>query len=368
MIPVHRPLLPTKKCLEPYLDEIDHARWYSNFGSLVNKFESRLANHFGVAHEMLTTAANGTLMLISIMKALNIPENSLCIMPAWTFVATAAAACYAGLIPYFVDVDQNSQALQPFKVKEQLYLIKQRIGVVIVVAPFGAPIDRVAWDNFSDETGIPVIIDAAAAFDVITTIPQMSVGKSPMMVSMHATKVFGIGEGGLVLSIDAQLIKKIKLNTSFGFNAYCESLTIGYNAKLSEYTAAMGLAALDNWEHTRSQWIKVRDKYILELDKHEIAHWFSSNWISGTCNVILPDYADAAMSYLRKAEIDTRKWWGNGCHQHQAYLHFPRSDDLSVTEWLSLSVLGVPFTLDLESSTTEYICSHLKEMQRIIDG
>src|SRR5580658_9772275 len=97
MIPVHRPLLPASDLILPYLKEIDRARWYSNFGPLLVKFENRLAEHFGIAPENLTTAANGTLMLVSILSSLNIPENSLCIMPSWTFIATPAAACYAGL-------------------------------------------------------------------------------------------------------------------------------------------------------------------------------------------------------------------------------------------------------------------------------
>lgn len=361
-IPVHRPKLPTRELIAPYLEQIDRERWYSNFGPLVAKFENKLADHFGVTNKMLTTAVNGTLMLVSIIKALNIPDNKLCIMPSWTFVATAASACYAGLTPYFVDVDKTSQALDPVKLKQQLKSITHPVGCVMIVAPFGAPIDRARWDEFSDETGIPVIIDAAAAFDAVSNLSQMSIGKSPMMISLHATKSFGIGEGALVLSKNIKLINDIKLNTNFGFNSNREALTIGYNAKLSEYAAAVGLAAFDNWELTYNSWKSVRDTYIEELTRIGVEHWFSSDWVASTCNIIIPDKAEFVSRYLNEAGIDTRRWWHNGCHHQQAYQAFPREKKLETTEWLSRSVLGLPFAVDLEPKIIKYICTTLNLM------
>jgi len=360
LIPVHRPQLPTKNLIVPYLEKIDDARWYSNFGPLLIQFENRLAKHFNLANEMVVTAANGTLLLISIIKALGIPENTLCVMPSWTFTATPAAACYAGLIPYFVDVDKTTQSLDPLPLKAKLSLIDQPIGAVIVVAPFGAPIDAHAWNLFSEETGIPVIIDAAAAFDAVSSVPCMSIGKSPVMISLHATKTLGIGEGGVALSTDSHLIRKIKLNTSFGFNANRESLVIGYNAKLSEYAAAVGLAALDNWEQTRSQWATVRDEYIKELYDGGIEYWLAKEWVTSTCNIIIPMQAEKMMQQLREQGIDTRKWWGNGCHEHQAYQRFFKEKNLENTKWLSQSMLGLPFAVDLDAQTIKAICHIVK--------
>lgn len=359
MIPVHRPRLPSSKLILPYLDEIDAARWYSNSGPLLMRFEKRLANHFGTEPSMLTTAANGTLMMVSILRSFNIPDQSLCIMPSWTFVATPAAACYSGLIPYFVDVDRDTQTLQPAALKAQLSDTSKPIGAVIVVAPFGAPVDRKSWDEFTAETGIPVIIDAAAAFDTVRELPEISIGNTPVMISLHATKIFGIGEGGLVLSTDADLVKKIKLNTSFGFNGNREALLVGYNAKLSEYSAAVGLASLDDWENTRNSWAIVRDNYIENLDKINVEHHLSREWVSSTYNIILPEKAEIIAAELQASGIDTRKWWGNGCHQHAAYEKFPTAKDLSNTDWLAQSVLGLPGAVDFEPRLVKQVTDTL---------
>lgn len=365
MIPVHRPKLPPFELISRYLKEIDEARWYSNFGPLLGQFEARLAAHFGVTNNMLASAANGTLMLVAILKAWNIPQNSLCIMPSWTFVATAAAAHYAGLVPYFVDVNHIDQTLDPVVLKRQLASLDEPVGAVIVIAPFGAPVDREAWDIFTSETGIPVIIDAAAAFDTVGINSLMKPGKSPMMISLHATKVFGIGEGGIVLSTDKELVSRIRRVTSFGFNGNREAISLGFNAKLSEYSAAVGLASLDLWDEMRKQWAKVRDHYMHHLDAMQIAHCFSSEWISSTCNVILPEKSKIVAEQLKMQGIDTRQWWSDGCHQHPAYKGFPRSRNLDETEWLSQSVLGLPFAIDLEPKQIDQICNILK---RTIDA
>ena len=67
------------------------------------------------------------------------------------------------------------------------------VGAVMPVVPFGCPIDVAAWDRFRASTEIPVVIDAAAGFDAL--VP----GAVPAVVSLHATKVLGAGEGGFVV-------------------------------------------------------------------------------------------------------------------------------------------------------------------------
>lgn len=361
-IPIHRPQLPMADEILPYLKKIDAARWYSNFGPLLREFEARLAAKFNIGPDQVTSASNGTLVLTAILRSFNLPANSLCIMPSWTFIATAAAAHHAGLIPYFVDVDKKTQAINPSQLKEDIKDIKGNIGAIIVVAPFGAPIDRKAWSRFKEETGIPVIIDAAAGFDATSQIPEMQIDEIPTMVSLHATKVFGVGEGGIVLCTNKLLIRSIKSIVSFGFVDGREAHSLGLNAKLSEFSAAVGLASLDRWQLTRSKWVAVRDQYRAMLDELAIPHSFSKAWISGTCNVVLPMRAKQIGKALIERGIDTRQWWFDGCHTHEAYRHFPKANDLAVTQWLSKSILGLPYSIDLTHAQLKQIGQGLQEV------
>ena len=99
----------------------------------------------------------------------------------------------AELIPFLVDVDAETQGFRPGKHCHCDCAAPAAVGGVLPVAPFGRPTDVVAWYRFRSRTGLPVVIDAAAGFDTIT------LGAAPTVISLHATKVFGVGEGGFVM-------------------------------------------------------------------------------------------------------------------------------------------------------------------------
>jgi len=255
MIPILRPKLPPASRLAPYLAAIDEVRLYSNFGPHARAFEGRLCSHFGLEGGTIATVANATLGLTLALMAQGASRGALCAMPAWTFVASAHAVALAGLVPYFVDVDPVTWALDPLAIEDEIASAPTPVGAVMVVTPFGEPIDYSAWDDFKCRTGLPVVIDAAAAFD------SLQVGQTPSVVSLHATKILGVGEGGFVASRDASVIRSIRERSNFGFDGNRSALIAGVNAKLSEYHAAIGLASLDMWSETRTAWMSVAGTY-----------------------------------------------------------------------------------------------------------
>src|SRR6476469_843994 len=119
-IPVMRPRLPTVKRLVPYLETIDSTRIYSNYGPLSRALEERLEQHFRLAPQSVTAVANATLGLALSLAAQGTQPGTLCLMPAWTFVASAHAATTAGLIPYFVDIDPKTGMLDPDRIDEEI--------------------------------------------------------------------------------------------------------------------------------------------------------------------------------------------------------------------------------------------------------
>ncbi len=222
------------------------------------------------------------------------------------------------------------------------------------VVPFGQPINVKAWDLFRTRTGLPVVIDAAAAFDSITA------GEAPVVVSLHATKVIGAGEGGFVMSKDLALIHGIRTRANFGFDGTREAVHPAINAKLSEYHAAVALAALDEWNEARREWMAVAQSYRAVLPNSNtirLQDGFGQNWIASTCLVSLQNSnAARAEAALAQAGIETRRWWGQGAHAHRATAGFPRAS-APVTEQLARSTLGLPLYRDLES----------EQVRRIVD-
>jgi dTDP-4-amino-4,6-dideoxygalactose transaminase len=339
------------------MTQIDASRVYSNFGPLVLSLEERLAVRFGVASNQITTLANATLGLTLALTAQGAQPGTLCAMPAWTFIASAHAATMAGLIPYFVDVDKETWALNPEVVASVISDAPAAVGAVMPVAPFGRPIDIGSWDRFRARTGLPVVVDAAAGFDATTP------GAVPAVVSLHATKILGAGEGGFVLSTDSAVITDIRTRSNFGFRGSRDSAMRSANAKLSEYHAAVALAGLDEWSTARDGWMAVARAYrdeLAELNQVWMQDGLGQSWIATTCVLEVTDTGTPRIEEeLASAAIDTRRWWGAGAHTHPATAQYPRAS-LDVTEQLAQSTIAVPFYRDMQPSEVQAVAGAVR--------
>lgn len=359
-IPVARPRLPAAETLLPYLRRIDAARIYANWGPLNAELEQRLSARFDAAVVTVSTATDG---LVCALRATledrpAAQRRGLCLMPGWTFVATAHAALAAGLTPCFLDVEEESWALTPDRLREAVLRAMARrpagwpdlpVSAAIVVAPFGLPLDPKPWDDFAASTGIPVVIDAAAAFDAL------KVGAAPTVVSMHATKTVCAGEGGFVATTNEDLARRVKRTANFGFFGARVAEVAGLNAKLSEYHAAVGLASLLEWPARRAEYMAAggRLRAALEPLGCRFLDGFAEGWVSSTCAVRLPPgraASDVALA-LGLEGVATRAWWGAGCHANPAFAQSPR-EALPVTERLAEGSIGLPFFPDMGEAET----------------
>lgn len=337
-LPVARPFMPSTEALIPYLESIERSGWYSNFGPLNQALEGRLAARFP-KDTGVVTVANATLGLTACLRALDLPAGSLCAIPSWTFVATAHAVVQAGLVPWFVDVREDSWMLDPETFAAQLAHAPGPVGAVIPVCAFGQRLDLDAWTAFDRQGAIRVIIDAAAAYDAVTT------ADIPVVVSLHATKALGAGEGGFVACQDRAFIDRVRSITTFGFYGSRESLYLGGNSKISEYTAAVAMAAMDAWATTRMAYQRPAQRLRILTMNTPVNYQpgWGLDWITSVCVAHVGDGRSADIAAQLTAQgIETRMWWGMGCHRSRAFAGFPRTP-LPVTEKLAESTLGLPY-------------------------
>ena len=357
---IARPELPGAEALFPYLQRIDDARWYSNFGPLLTEFEARLTARFGPGTQIVT-CANGTQALSLCLQALQLPAGSLVAMPAYTFVATAHAVIAAGLTPYFLDVDAETWTLQAQTVRDARAGAPAPISAVIPVAPFGLMPDMAPWLRLREETGVQVVVDAAAAFDALSAAPL------PTIVSLHATKSLGVGEGGFLATNDEDLSRRVRQLTTFGFRGSRESQIPATNAKLSEYTAAVGLAAMDEWPHNRLRWLRAAQTLraaMIHLPQVAFQPGWGLTWQTSVCCVQLPDgMADPVERSLNADGVETRRWWGLGCQTNPAFADCPRGE-LANTDRLGGAVIGLPFSIDMTRDQIERVVAALAKSLR----
>lgn len=359
LIPVLRPQLPDADRLLPYLRRIDDTRVYSNWGPLALELEERLARHFALPPGAVVSAGSGTSALVGAILASAGragEERRLAIVPAFTFVATAAAAECCGYDVVLADVDSETWMLDADQVASRSDL--NRVGVVVPVAPFGRPVPQQPWLRFRDATGIPVAIDGAASFELATAAADGALGPLPMALSFHATKSFATGEGGGVAATDVDLVERAGQSLNLGMSGSRDSATPSVNGKLSEYHAAVGLAELDGWEWKREAMESVIGLYRETFDRLGV----------GDRLVLAPDIASVYVLFqadsehearevaasLTRAEVSYRFWYGAGLQAQTVYASRPH-EPLPATETLAVRLLGLPFAVDLTAAEVERI-------------
>jgi dTDP-4-amino-4,6-dideoxygalactose transaminase len=239
------------------------------------------------------------------------------------------------------------------------------VGAVMPVAAFGRAPDLAAWRDVADRTGLPVIVDGAAAFDGLRSAPV------PVTVSLHATKSVSAGEGGYVACDDHGFIERVRALSAFGFSGSRVSQTPATNAKISEYAAAVALASLDAWPADRARFAltaqRLRAALALTPEIGFQPGW-GAEWVSSVCVVATPDGAAAEMvKTMAAAKVETRDWWGAGCHRQPAFAHCPRGP-LPVTDRLAAATLGLPYFIDLGEDDCGRIVESLHQALRVAHG
>ena len=359
-IPVLLPSLPGTDQLLPYLRRIDAGRIYSNYGPLAREFAAGLAARLTprTGQPGVTLTSSGTTAIELALRIRGRPGLRHCLMPAYTFIASAHAVANAGLEPFLADVDEQRLALTPAIATDTMRRMPVPPAAVLVISPFGAPPNLAEWEAFEQQTGVPVVFDAAAAAASIR-----EAGHQPQCVSLHATKVLGIGEGGAILCSDPALIARATAMTGFGFTgAERVSSLRGGNYRVSEYAAAVGLAVLADLMPTIERLRAVTAAYAAGLRNLDLRlqDGVGTDWVTMTLNVILPAHrVDGVTAKLDADQIGWRRWWGLGCHTHPAFAALPAAD-LSVTNALAPRVIGIPFHASLTPEQIGRVCDALR--------
>jgi dTDP-4-amino-4,6-dideoxygalactose transaminase/SAM-dependent methyltransferase len=364
-VPVFRPQLPRCRDILTYLRRIDTTRIYSNHGPLLLELERGLSRCLGMAPGSVKCASSGTNALIGAILAAAGRATALrpfAIVPAFTFVATAAAAEQCGYQLYLADVDANSWLLDPETVIR--HPMREHIGLVIPVATFGRPVPQAPWQAFREKTEIPVVIDGAASFAGVANAADAFLGNIPVALSLHATKCFATGEGGAVVSCDTDLVVAAAQALNFGFAGSRDSRTASTNGKMSEYHAAVGLAELDGWDDKLRAFAAVAESYRRRMADAGLLDFVWSmpavapNYVLLRCQSV--GESESVQNRLRQARIDFRLWYGGGLHHQTYFANAPRGS-LEVTENLAPRVLGLPVAPDLTKDTIERVVATVKE-------
>jgi|694.fasta_scaffold132694_2 dTDP-4-amino-4,6-dideoxygalactose transaminase/glycosyltransferase involved in cell wall biosynthesis len=234
---VTKPYLPPLEEIIPMLEGIWDTRVLTNGGPLHERLETELCEHLGVGQ--ISLFSNATIALVTAFKALEIKGEV--ITTPYSFVATTHSLMWNGIKPIFVDIDEESLNLDPYKIEEA---ITESTSAILAVHCYGKPCETQKIEEIAVRNNLKVIYDAAHAFGIQGSKGSILNEGDLSILSFHATKVFNTFEGGAIVCKDIQTKKRIDQLKNFGFVDEISVSEVGINGKMSELNSAVGIAQL----------------------------------------------------------------------------------------------------------------------------
>ena len=232
--------LPAKTKYDQYIQKIYESGWLTNNGQCVRELTKKLETYLGVKNLLLVT--NATIGLQVAYRALGLSGEV--ITTPFSFVATTSSLVWEKLIPRFADINPMSFCLHPDNIEP---LITQKTSAILPVHVYGNVCEVEKIRDIAHKNKLKVIYDAAHAFGVKYKGKSVLNYGDISILSFHATKLFHTVEGGALIIQDDQAFKKAQELVNFGFEVGTGEITsLGINAKMSEFHAAMGLCVLED--------------------------------------------------------------------------------------------------------------------------
>ena len=324
-------------------------RVYSNYGPLVEELEDRFSEYFGVEKELVVLCANATLAIQG--TAYLMPTKKFHV-PAYTFPASITGVLNAGKEIQLEDIAPYDWKIKPIR--------ENNTDGMVEVLPFGAPFK--AQDNSKREYKI---IDAAASIGSgLQPFREMQTNWVTIF-SLHATKIMGIGEGGVAVFKSRNFAEEFRKWINFGFHGERSSRLNGINGKLSEITAAYGHAVLDNWSQEKTRRLEIREK----IDRVSFTLSIDSivNTYPGVNPYWIADFKDSQTAYrvekfLKLNHVETRRWWNLGCHKMPAFFDFAKDREFLNTGMIAERTLGLPMFIDMTDKQIAYIRNSIESV------
>ncbi len=360
MIFTTKPILPD---LDAYMEEIQDlwdTRWITNMGVKHNSLEEELRRYLGAKN--LTLFVNGHLALEAAIGAFNLKGEV--ITTPFTFISTTHAIVRSGLEPVFCDIRSDDYTINADIIET---LITDRTVAIVPVHVYGNPCDVQKISTLADKYKLKVIYDAAHCFGVTLNGKSIACYGDASVFSFHATKVFNTVEGGAVACSDSNISLVLESVRNFGFSRDGEVENVGFNGKMNEFQAAMGICNLRDIEEIISIRKNIYDRYMENLDgiqgiklnfpQRDVGHNYSY------FPMVFDGYKktrDRISEELKANSVETRKYFYPLTNRYKCYEHY-KSNVTPVAEYIAERVLTLPLHQEITYDDIDRICSIIKK-------
>lgn len=361
------PVYVTKSSMPPFEEYVEEIRSIFECGVLTNsgpvykRFQHQLVDYMGVPYVSLFV--NGHLALEIALQAmgLNVPGGEVITTP-FTFISTTHAIVRNGLKPVFCDIRESDFTMDPDKIEA---LITDKTVAIMPVHVYGNICDVEKIEAIADKHHLKVIYDAAHAFGV--TYKGKGIGNfgDASMFSFHATKVFNTIEGGAITFRDEQYCEKLDELKNFGLHTPEDVTSVGSNAKMDEFRAAMGICNLRRIDACIAARKRAYDQYVSRLRGVE------GIFIPEPQENVVSNYAympvvfdpevfgknrDQIAAQLQEQDIFARKYFFPATNDMSCYRETYKDQRTPIAHAVSKKVLTLPMFAELTPDVVDRIC------------
>ncbi|MGB0868631.1 MAG: LegC family aminotransferase [Flavobacteriales bacterium] len=357
-IPLHAPTFSGNE--KKYLNECIDSTFVSSVGKFVNTFEEEVAKYVGVKHAVV--CVNGTNALQMSMIALGVEQGDEVITQPLTFIATANAISYLKAHPVFVDVDRDTMGLSPKALEKYLSENTEVINNVCInkntgrkikacipmhTFGFGCRIDEI--QSICEKYSIELIEDAAESLGSVYKGKHLGTFGKLGAISFNGNKIITTGGGGIIVTNDESLAKRIKhLTTQAKIPHQWEYRhdDIGYNFRMPNLNAALGLAQLEQLDtflekkrvlaKKYAQFFEAFDdiQFIDELIDNRTNYWLNAVLLKNK------EERDLFLKETNESGVMTRPIWA--LMNHLEMFKDCEKGNLTNAEWLEERVVNIP--------------------------
>jgi len=375
MIAVNEPLLGERE-LE-YVTECIKTGWISSAGHFIEEFEEKWAAYCGMAHGV--AVSNGTTALQVAVGCLDLDPGDEVIMPTFTIISCALAILENGGIPVLVDCDPRTWCMDVLQVEAR---ITPRTRAIMPVHIYGHPVDMDPLISLADKYHLEIVEDAAEVHGAEylsgrfggDPVWKRCGGMSDISTfSFFANKLITTGEGGMVLTNNAQYAEKARSlrNLCFRSDRRFYHTELGYNFRLTNLQAALGLAQMERFAQIieKKRWMgaayteRLKDIEVLQLPVEEPwarqVYWMYSVVLDESSGMDAVEFARR----LQDMGIQTRPFF-LGMHEQPVFHdrglflneHYP------VAERIARQGLYLPSGLALTEDQLDEVCKAVHQI------
>lgn len=363
MIPIAKPLIEK--------DEIDAVKKVMESGmiacgSVTTDFEKQFAAYIGSGHGIATTS--GTTALEVAFRALGIGQGDLVLTTPFSFIASTNSIIYCGAEPVFADIDSTTYNIDPESIRQELNR-NSSIKALLIVHLFGRPCDMDQIMDIVEEYDILLIEDCAQAHGAMWKGKRVGSFGHASAFSFYPTKNMTTSEGGIVVTNDYQVAQKARLLINHGMEVRYHHDIIGYNYRMTNISAAIGLCQLQKIDKFNELRIKNAKYYNEHINNERVILPQSSEpelmthvYHQYTIRVEA-DYRDRFIKYLENNEVGYGVFYPLSIPEQKCYNN--KFDELKFieTDIIKKEVISIPVHPQLSKNDLMFITEKINSFE-----